>query len=300
MTTGTRQKRLDRIEVQLTPKEWAIRMAQEIRQLPSGLAYARALAEGYVQDLKSKAYCALRQQAEERHPGKRPENISACTKYKRNLHMELHALEMLMAQVNEAISVKADNAMLEVALNLAKLHALILQDAFGRTAGKAAQWAEAHKPSSGREERVRHELIKELYNYCDADGRLPWLIESCRQDMIAPFADIFHYQAAVQMVQDKCFDGHPILWQDVEAGLVEAIKILEDGVAIFNDYLSIGERKGISVIDIDAIRSRQDGSELANQWIKIAKYYGILGYLEGQELDAFVRDALREMSGVRP
>jgi len=50
-------------------------------------------------------------------------------------------------------------------------------------------------------------------------------------------ADVFAHRAAVRAVQDKHFDGHPILFRDVQGGLADTVKKLEDGVAVFNEYL---------------------------------------------------------------
>ena len=105
-------------------------------------------------------------------------------------------------------------------------------------------------------------------------------------------------RAAVQAVQDQHFDGHPILFRDVEAGLAETIKTLEDGIATFNAYLKTraelfkgewevdeeendgiasaipGEREGRLTIDIDAIRAgvkKLQAGLIADEWIKTAK-----------------------------
>ena len=45
MTTDTAHKRLDGIETHLTPKEWAIRLADEMRKYPDALAHMKALVK---------------------------------------------------------------------------------------------------------------------------------------------------------------------------------------------------------------------------------------------------------------
>ena len=45
MTTTTAHKRLDEIETHLTPKEWAIRLADEVRKYPDALAHMKALVK---------------------------------------------------------------------------------------------------------------------------------------------------------------------------------------------------------------------------------------------------------------
>ena len=45
MTTTTAQKRLDEIETYLTPTDWAIRLADEMRKYPDPLAYMKAMVK---------------------------------------------------------------------------------------------------------------------------------------------------------------------------------------------------------------------------------------------------------------
>ncbi len=45
MTTTTAHKRLDEIETHLTPTEWAVRLADEMRKYPDSLAHMKALVK---------------------------------------------------------------------------------------------------------------------------------------------------------------------------------------------------------------------------------------------------------------
>ena len=54
---------------------------------------------------------------------------------------------------------------LKAALKLSTLHTLILQDAFGRTARKAALWIQEYKPADADEEEERQVMLKELAAY---------------------------------------------------------------------------------------------------------------------------------------
>jgi hypothetical protein len=49
---------------------------------------------------------------------------------------------------------------------LAKLETIILQDSFGRTARKAAEWVQEYKPYDSDEEENRQIMLRELAAFC--------------------------------------------------------------------------------------------------------------------------------------
>ena len=77
--------RLDKIEVELTPKEWAIKLADEIHRSPREQDFLRAIAKGtYRESPPVKPLFALAEQAENRHPGQTPDNVRARQECSRN------------------------------------------------------------------------------------------------------------------------------------------------------------------------------------------------------------------------
>ena len=94
MTTTTANKRLDEIETYLTPKEWAIRLADETRKYPDLLAHMKALVKLPLHELPvQRPYYAFEKQAAELHPGNKPENIRARHRLTDALWGEFHTLE---------------------------------------------------------------------------------------------------------------------------------------------------------------------------------------------------------------
>jgi hypothetical protein len=76
--TSTQHKRLNNIETCLMPKEWAIRLLDEERSYPTAARWLRDVLEKSPQDLlMEKGFAALAEQAEQRHPGNKPEAIQA-------------------------------------------------------------------------------------------------------------------------------------------------------------------------------------------------------------------------------
>jgi len=49
--------------------------------------------------------------------------------------------------------------------------------------------------------------------------------------------DVYAQKGAVHAVEQKQFDGHPMLFREVEAALDETIKTMKDTVLMFNEYL---------------------------------------------------------------
>lgn len=345
MTASSTKKRLDAVEAALTPKEWAVRLADQMRSHPSEADFMQAIAKGtYEGSPFIRPFLALADQAEAKHPGKKPEDIRAKIALNRALRTEYHGLKGLIITVNEAVKMKGEAAGLKAALKLARLETIVLQDAFGRTARKAAEWVEGYKTADAAEEESRQGMLAELAAYADVDYgekwsdsvplpggvrfRFPSVIEDWIAEVVALAAGVFAHRAAVQIVQDQHFDGHPILFRDVEAALAETVKTLEDGIETFNAYLKTraevfkgeweveedendgiasaipGEREGRLAIDIDAIRAgvkKLQAGLISAGWVKTAKDKAKADILEeSDEHGAFVWDRFREQVGVKP
>lgn len=316
-TPRTNKKRLDQIEAKLTPKEWAIKLAKAMRKGSSEIESLRMIAKGAKSQRESALFLpfwALLDQAEERFPCTNPandKNRAERLALGRKLTTEFHALKILLARVNESIKVEARHKLAVALGHLSMLAGLIFQDAVGRTARKAAEWIEEYKTADAAEEASRQGMLKELSAYTRADLgetfsdsiplgpdirlRFKSQIEDWveRQKTMIMYA--FAEKRAVKIIEDKYFDGHPILCRDVEASLAEAIKMLEEGVKLLNDDLKLradlfkkewdedekedgiagaipGEREGHLNIDIEAIRSGKAciarAKEQADAWVE--------------------------------
>lgn len=299
---------MNQIETKLTPKEWAIRRADEIHKFRNAQAFNKSLTPAAVQ----KPTDALKAQAEERYPGKKPEDIRAFNVLNRKLWVDLATLYNLLGNANKGTAEETEKIGLQAALKLSALHTIILQDAFGRTARKAALWVEEYKTADKDEEENRQLMLNELAAYEDVSFaekftdslplgeniriRFPTLIEEWVRGTKKLIADVFAHQAAVKIIQDKYFDGHPILCLDVEAGLDASIKTIQEAVGTFNDYLKTrselfkvewdaeekedgiasaipGEREGLLAINIDTVKSnaKRQGADLVEGMVKQAR-----------------------------
>lgn len=288
----TKKTHIDKTERHLTPKEWAIRLVDERQKHPNAIAFLKANSvRPSAPDMKP--FQALKEQAEEAHPGKDREDIEAYNALVRKLHTEFQTFRSLLSDIDRDIILGTEKGGMAAALELSRLQTIILQDAFGRTASKAALWVEEYQTADADEEEERQIMLSELAAYTDVSFaekagdsiqlgqdmrlRLPSPIEQWVGEVFALAADGFAVQYAVKVIEDKLFDGHPFLFRDTEASLEEAIGTVSDNIEIFNEYLKAraelfkaewdqeeaeegiasaipGEREGHLNIDIEAIK----------------------------------------------
>ena len=281
MTATTAHKRLDEIETHLTPKEWAIRLADEERRYPNGLAYMEALAKLPFDELTvRRAFFALEEQAAEQHPGQKPDDIRARHCLTDALWDEFHTLKLLIRDVNRAMQGKVESIGLEVALRLSSLHALILEDAFSHTATQAAALLTTQRGANSE----RQTVLKLLAAFTES-GISETTPEEWSAEHSAPLKDFFAQRAAVELVQDQHFDGHSILSPELEAELTEATRTIESAVATANEYLkrrsellkaepSQAGREGKLAIALESIKASTNGQRaaaVAAKWLNDAR-----------------------------
>ena len=105
MSNSAESKRLDKIELQLTPRQWAIRMADEMRRYPSREDFLKALGKGTFRQAPFIApFFPLGEQAKERWPADKRREVELSGK----LRTAFRSLTLLLANINNAIMRKAD------------------------------------------------------------------------------------------------------------------------------------------------------------------------------------------------
>ena len=303
MTTTTANKRLDEIETYLTPKEWAVRLADEGRKYPSALTYMKALAKLPLDELPvRRPYYAFEEQAGERHPGHKPEDSRARRHLTDALWTEFHTLKLLIRCVNLAVQSKVESIRLQAALQLSALHALILQDAFAQTARQTAALLTTQKQRDAKSERQA--VLKLLAAFMEADirqtpsdpvppqdalSRYPTPLAEWNHEHTALLKDFFAHRAAVELIQEQHFDGHPILFLDLEAELTETARTIEIAVATANECLKCraelrhaerdaAECESNPAIALESIKASANGQRaaaIAQKWQHDASFEAI-------------------------
>src|SRR5579859_6398945 len=138
MSPGTAQKRLDHVEAYLSPKEWGIQLAEEIREYEREEEFWKAMVKLEYRQLPwGKALFNLSKQAALRYPGRRRDDQSQRGQLERELRTEYHFLLNLIRRTNEIIEPSAERIIFAMGVTAARLEDLILKDDFA-TAAKAA------------------------------------------------------------------------------------------------------------------------------------------------------------------
>lgn len=233
MSISTQHERLDEIEAQLSPVEWAIVLTEEARKYPSLADFREAdKKRPPCEQFYTRGFYSLRDQGHQR---------------------EYWALRKLLFYVNSTVMSNATSLRLSAELIISRLQTLILQDALGRTARDATLLIEKYKTADA--DREEHDfLLKELALYptvtfaeeaADTIPRGPGSQVQCRplidclgQSLMTLSLEVFLHQAVVRAVEEKHFRDHRILFRNVEAGLEQTHKTVEVAVASFNGYLN--------------------------------------------------------------
>jgi predicted protein tyrosine phosphatase len=273
MNNSANSKRLDKIEIQLTPKQCAIRLADEMTRYASEEDFNKAIAKGtYWQSPYIKPFYALSEQAKERCP----EDNCGEVKRRDELRTEFLGLKLLIFQVNNEMLIKWGSNRLMVALQASKLRTLMLEGVFADIG--AVEMLSATSAS-------------------EAQRHLSSRLEDWAEDSATLLMKMTAYKAAVQTIQERYFESHPILFKDVETEYEISIGLIRVGIAAFNEYRKdmahlltreldqeqqkAGtanpipfERKSSLPIDIEAIEKR--GKTLVNsiveKWTMNAKF----------------------------
>src|ERR1700674_1313485 len=94
MSNSAKSKRLDKIELQLTPTQWAIRMADEMRRYPTREDFLKAVGKGTCgQAPFIGPLFALGEQAKERSPADKRREVELS----RRLRTDFRSLTLLLA-----------------------------------------------------------------------------------------------------------------------------------------------------------------------------------------------------------
>lgn len=306
------EKRLDKVEAELTPKEWAIRVADAISESDYFSDFISRESDKETNFFKASRK-SLREQVEKKFPGKNNDNIKAYNKAMGTALVEFYTLWTLINEINVALTERAEKGGFQAAYNLQVLQTIILQDSFSRTSAKAAEWIELVKAEDAEDEENRQIMLQELATYqfnsplADTVARprsldlgnvridFPAAIEEWLKEARSLIFDLYCHRLAVEIIQNKYFDGHSILAKRTVADLKQIIDAVEAAVERHNQYLELrkklfsaeweedesegfhvglsGERQGRLELDLINVRPKKHYVEqnLVKQWVEKAK-----------------------------
>jgi hypothetical protein len=251
-------KLLDSVEISLTPKQWAISYADDIRRYPTYQEALNALVEGaYLESALVKPYHALSQQAQDRRLGSQPHEVLVRSKLTQNLVTEYHVLTTLIRKINADLEAKCVAVALMSLQEISNLDLLMLTHNFALAASKAAGWIKYVKRDTGGRENQRQQILSQLATLGQPQD-MTSMMRSWSAFTAGVFIRVCAYEAAVQIVQDKYFCGHSILSQDHERVLTKIKQLLLAAIRRFNRYLAralwSGASEGIGPLDVEALQ----------------------------------------------
>ena len=164
MRKSGKHKRLDRVEVGLTPKEWAIRLVDEQRSYCSEVAFFKAVAKGTYREAPFvKPFYALAQQAKEHH--RASTQVQARHQLNRKLRTEFHRLQLLITDVDENIRDKVEMNRLRISALAVRLRELLLRHASECISERAVKWIGGCKAVDVDEPEERQLILKEFADF---------------------------------------------------------------------------------------------------------------------------------------
>lgn len=222
-------RRLDELEVQLTPKEWAIRLAEEMRRHPSEKDFWKSLAKGtYRETPFVKPFFKLAEQAEKRHHAKDAANSRLRNRLNRDLRREFAALRGLLWIINDEMDQKAELIKLRAAVKLSRLHSIVLLQLADLGREQDTKSSESPTKVDGKEIRG----FGASWHGGEAIGRLI-------DELSGLIIELFAYKRAIQTTQELYFGGRCILFRDVEERFEETVSALSKTADAFNGYAQI-------------------------------------------------------------
>jgi hypothetical protein len=220
-------------------------------------------------------FWALGEQAQERWPERDPEHIREKVDLNRKLRMEFHGLKQLINDVNTTIENIAQMNGLKAALQLSKLHAMILQDVVA---------------CSGVAQKVSASQVR--LGQSSSNGEWADIVAALLMQTTA-------YKRAIQKIQKDYFASHPILYKDIEIAFEMTIQMVQNAIVAFNEYCKVKvepsyresnqeqqkarmtnsrlfERKSSLQIDIEAVEKRAEilVDFIVQKWVRSASFKG--------------------------
>jgi hypothetical protein len=212
MNNTAKAKMLDKIELQLTPKQWAIRLADEMRKYTSSVDFLKAIGKGSYRQMPFIAPVhALVNKAAACQPG----DVRKQAKLSRELRKEFQALKSLIVDVNTVMMRETVAYKVKVQLQASQFRGLLLESILLHIGVP-----EVVSTSSVSEARLRH--ASELQDWADNSTKL--------------LMGITAHKLTVQKIQEKYFEKHPILYNDLEREIEAIIGMHREVIADFNEF----------------------------------------------------------------
>jgi hypothetical protein len=238
MSIASEHKRLNDVEIYLSPKEWTIQLTQQMRLYSSEKDFWTAITkENYQECLFIKPLYKFDQQAQAAYPDK--SDINQRIELSQELRTEFQELKIFINKLNGITKNMTDSIVLAAGVQDLRLENLFQEDRFCRVAKAAAAWIRRTESHRDPESILR---MLRTFTYLPNSASQ---IESFSNDLVKLMKNILALEAGVELAQDRYFDGYPILFLDIEDALKTSIDFITSTVERFSEFFSMYEQAHI-------------------------------------------------------
>ncbi len=263
MSIASQQRSVEELETYLSPKEWIIRLLQKVRSYPNEDDFFKAIAkEDYLECLMTKPFVKLDQQALSVYPGKHPLNIKQRNDLSRELRTEFQKLRIFIYRFNRIIEENAKSILMAAGLQDSRLANLLQRDYFNEVASGAASWIKR----TAANHREAESILKELRFFAYLPDPASQ-IEPLSNNVAMLMKNALAHEAALKLAQDQYFDGHSILFRNIEDLLTQAVEFTTITVQKLEEFFSTHERAHVramrgkpGMIDVERIMKDARGT----------------------------------------
>jgi hypothetical protein len=253
MSIASEHRRLEDVEIYLSPREWAIQLTQQMRLYSNEEDYWTAITkENYRDCLLIKPLSKFDQQAQAAYPDK--SDIRQRIELSQKLRTEFQELKIFISNLNGITHHMTDSVVLAASEQSWRLENLFLENRFCRVAHAVVAWIRRTE----RDEEA--EVILRMLTYFTYVPNSASQLESFSNDLVQLMKNILALEAGVELAQNLYFDGYPILFRNNEDTLKTSIEFIKSTVERFSQFFSMHERAHIRAtqmnpgfIDVEAI-----------------------------------------------
>jgi hypothetical protein len=199
----------------------------------------------------AKAFSKLLRQAKMRCPGNGRHALEERCLLSEKLQKQYQFLRILIGRINETIQHKAERVLLGTALEASRLKNVIREGEFADTVTAIAAWIKRSPDKDGETPFILR-LLRSYPDVIQTAGpqieSLATRIDSLANNLALLMKNILAHEASLKLIQDRYFDGNPVLYRNNENMLKQAINATVDSIQQFNDFLSFQQRARIEAM----------------------------------------------------
>ena len=303
MSVSAQVKRIEALERQMSPTDWAVWVVDEARRHESREHFYRVIV-AMPMDASPfmRPKLALEEQAKGVGPGRSADADERRHAVHSRLLVDFQSRLRLLIEANAAVQDMMAFTAAEIAAVRAEVHVLALRQEIAPLIASRNGEPRGDRPDNahpadagplgvaGAEARDLQPISWQQPSLTSLRPRVLISpdVETVCQHAVVISQRVVGFQAAAEIVQSQCFRNHPILYRDVEAALSSLAQAATDAISHFNGYVTasvrqireelaggevppvLAETEGLLTIDAERLTSHARSRlapGLAQQWI---------------------------------